>query len=256
MKKWICGILAALLCVGTAAGAGEAKREDSQAADAWAVYQMAWRYAIREIEASGKDITNARITRLEPVALCRDGVSVYALEYAYQQAGASAEVPGGTGQGSPYLFVAGEGEGPRLLGVRYTREVFLGGGYEATAAELLAAGETVELAKQSTASDSFDEAEIDGAIQAVRTAWADQFDVIDLWFDEAVYQSELPSYQSNTLYGMDAAAARGDIIILRANVYQPVSDLDPREGQLYRNWTVVLTRESGDSAWRIVSYGY
>ena len=70
-----------------------------------------------------QDISNAGITRLELVDTYEDKVSIYAMEYVYSVEGQSGYNWGGSGRGSPYLFLSGQGEEPKLLGVKFTRNI-------------------------------------------------------------------------------------------------------------------------------------
>lgn len=221
------------------------------------VYRLAWQFIIQQLDSTvGVAADNARITRLELVDYCVDSVSIYALEYSYSLEGKDGYVPGGTGQGSPYLFVIEEEGVTKLLGVRYTREILCSGGYELVAAKLLAAKVTMDLSKPSTGSNDFTSAEIDAAIQAVQKKFSENFDVINIWFDESFYLTTLETYKDNTLYGIDEAAARGDLIILLCDVYSYESEIDVVGGTLFPKWTVVLERNSPDELWSVVTYGY
>lgn len=266
VKKDFIVLLALLICLALSACTKEV-REDGEKGftqahytDPDALYKVAWQYVVKQLDSKeGFLINGAVISRLELVET-RDGindlpVSIYSLEYSFFVEQESGAYPGSTYMGSSYLFIQNIDGAPQVIGVKYTKEILAAGGYSEAAIEIAASNENLNFSKQSTASSSFSTEEIGSAIQAAENYYSNSDEdvmLIDTWFDEDRYQEQYEECLENVLYGINDAAARGDLIVLFSDLYS----FDPRYGSLSTNWKTILPRDSSDSVWRVVDMGY
>ncbi len=232
------------------------QEDNSNDAISKAAYQIAWKFIVHQIDQSTSPISNANISRLELVDTYENEVYIYALEYVYSIEGQPGYFEGGSGRGSPYLFISGQGEEPQLLGVKFTREILYDGGFATITINLLEEGSSVNLTKHSTGSHAFDTAEIEAAIRATRNYYDGKFEVINVWFDDEIYESVLEDYKENTLYDMNIAASSGNLIVMRCDLYEVESEFDLNQGLLHMGMNIVLMRDKKGSAWEVADQGY
>lgn len=219
------------------------------------IYEIAWQYIVSQLEelesSKGISIGNAEIVSLELADIYEaqnEQVQIYSLDYVYYVEGQDSACRANDGEENPYLFVGDQRGELELLGVE-----FLDNPISSRYEEIISALRSTEpknFCKESSSSDTFVEDEIASAIEETRTYYSDNYHVINVWFDEDSYQAALGDYLQNSLYGMDEAASRGDLITLNCDLYS-IS-----ECQLYRNWRVALIRDNGDSQWKLVDQGY
>ena len=219
------------------------------------IYEIAWQYIISQLEelesSKGFSIGIADIFTLELANINEaqnEQVQIYSLDYVYYVEGQNSAWRAYDKKENPYLFVKDQRGELELLGVE-----FLNNPVSRKYEEIIGALHSTEpetVYKESSSSDAFSESEIAVAIEETRTYYSDNYYVINVWFDEDSYQAALCDYLQNSLYGMDEAASRGDLITLNCDLYS-ISDC-----QLYRNWRVALIRDNKDFQWKLVDQGY
>lgn len=225
-----------------------------------AVYKVAWQYVVAQIDKVNAQINDARITRLELVDTYKGSdnlaISIYALEFAYSIEEESGYCPGGTSAGSPYLFIANDGEVPRLLGIKFTKDILAEGGFSKAGQTVVEENKTLDFSKHSTASTIFQTTEIDAATKVAEKYYLEETGEtiipINIWFDENRYHTDIMECLQNPLYGIDIAAKNNNLIIL----YGDLCVIDSEFEGLSRNWKTIMTRESIDAPWKIVDAGY
>lgn len=212
-----------------------------------AVYRLAWQYILADSATS--QMTNAKITRLELMDSIKQDVSVYSLEYSIYESRQSGWCPGD----SVYLYVRSNDGIAELIETKDIKESVQ---MKETAEELDAFESNawkIDVSKPSDEPKLFLTNEIEEAINTAREYQErNGHFVINLWYDNEVFQSLIEAYAENSLYGMDAAAQRGDLIILNSDIYFDEDD----KGVLGLNWKIILMRDGKDENWEVVDQGY
>lgn len=251
---FICIVLAAC-------SIGKSNELQVEYTDSNAIYKVAWQYIVAQINESTKLVSDAKITRMELVDTYNDNsntlqVSIYALEYVYSIEQESGYYPGGTSKGSPYLFITNNNGNPKLLGVKFSKDILEEGGFSKITQTITEEDNYVDFSKQSTDSATFQLNEINNAMKVVENYYLDRTNesilLINTWFDESRYQNDVMDCLENSLYGINEAAERGDLIILYSDLYF----FNSEAGHLSCNWKTIMTRDDKNASWQVVDAGY
>lgn len=261
MKKFKTTVSIFLICILlTACSIENSNEAQGEYTDSDAIYKIALQYIVAQINKEHVSISNAIINRIELVdshiGSTNLQILVYALEYAYSIEGESGFLPGVTSKGSPYLFIKDKGGAPQLVGIKFTKDILSEGGFSTSAKSFIEENCDIDLSKHSTESTAFQPDEIEDAIRAAENYYSESTNedilLINTWFDEECYQNDIIDCMENSLYGMDEAANRNDLIILYSDLYSFDSDA----GNLLCNWKTIMIRDNINSPWRVVTSGY